>query len=90
MTRVAYRKERNRGGAAPKPPEPNLGAEVRCALQWALRGTLLLWLLMLTWLCAALYDQVTDMKVTVHKGKLECFNFFYNIQRFINDLGQWQ
>ncbi|KAL0820394.1 hypothetical protein ABMA28_006278 [Loxostege sticticalis] len=59
------RKERNRGTA--KPPEPNLGTEVRCALQWALRGTLVLWLLMLTWICAALYDQVTVMGREVAK-----------------------
>ncbi|XP_063830720.1 uncharacterized protein LOC135079987 isoform X2 [Ostrinia nubilalis] len=60
------RKERNRG-SAPKAPEPNIGAEVRCALQWALRGTLILWLLMLTWICAALYDQVTVMSREVAK-----------------------
>ncbi|KAL0869804.1 hypothetical protein ABMA27_006022 [Loxostege sticticalis] len=59
------RKERNRGTA--KPPEPNFGTEVRCALQWALRGTLVLWLLMLTWICAALYDQVTVMGREVAK-----------------------
>ncbi|XP_063540571.1 olfactomedin-like protein 2A isoform X2 [Cydia strobilella] len=57
------RRERSRG--TPKTPEPNIGAEVRCALRWALRGTLLLWLLILTWICAALYDQVSTMRAAV-------------------------
>ncbi|XP_013137476.1 PREDICTED: uncharacterized protein LOC106102514 isoform X2 [Papilio polytes] len=58
------RKERNR--TAP-PKEPNVGAEVQCALKWAVRGTLLLWLLMLTWICAALYDQVSMMRLDIAK-----------------------
>ncbi|XP_045777487.1 uncharacterized protein LOC123875603 isoform X2 [Maniola jurtina] len=60
------RKERNRS-AVPKTSEPNIGQEVQCALCWAVRGTLLLWLLMLTWICAALYDQVTTMKFDIAK-----------------------
>ncbi|XP_073953621.1 uncharacterized protein isoform X3 [Choristoneura fumiferana] len=58
-------RERSRG--PPKPSEPNIGAEVQCALRWAVRGTLLLWLLMLTWICAALYDQVLTMRADVDK-----------------------
>ncbi|XP_063366502.1 olfactomedin-like protein 2A isoform X2 [Cydia amplana] len=57
------RRERSR--STHKTPEPNIGAEVRCALRWALRGTLLLWLLILTWICAALYDQVSTMRAAV-------------------------
>ncbi|CAG4946829.1 unnamed protein product [Colias eurytheme] len=60
------RKERNRG-IQPR-AEPNIGQEVQCALCWAVRGTLVLWLLMLTWICAALYDQVTTMRVDIAKG----------------------
>ncbi|VVD04668.1 unnamed protein product, partial [Leptidea sinapis] len=59
------RKERNRG--QPRVVEPNIGSEVQCAVCWAVRGTLVLWLLMLTWICAALYDQVTTMKVDISK-----------------------
>ncbi|XP_045502276.1 uncharacterized protein LOC123699379 isoform X2 [Colias croceus] len=59
------RKERNRG-IQPR-AEPNIGQEVQCALCWAVRGTLVLWLLMLTWICAALYDQVTTMRVDIAK-----------------------
>ncbi|KAG6449717.1 uncharacterized protein LOC115443234 isoform X2 [Manduca sexta] len=58
------RRERNRV-TTQTPSEPNLGTEVQCALRWAVRGTLLLWLLMLTWICAALYDQVTTMKIDI-------------------------
>ncbi|XP_072942480.1 uncharacterized protein [Epargyreus clarus] len=58
------RKERNRG-SQPRTPEPSFGAEVQCALCWAVRGTLVLWLLMLTWLCAALYDQVSTMRYDI-------------------------
>ncbi|XP_026741945.1 uncharacterized protein LOC113503985 isoform X2 [Trichoplusia ni] len=58
------RRERSRG-AAPLAHEPNIGAEVQCALRWAVRGTLLLWLLMLTWICAALYDQVTTIRTDI-------------------------
>ncbi|XP_013162733.1 PREDICTED: uncharacterized protein LOC106114178 isoform X2 [Papilio xuthus] len=58
------RKERNR---TVPPKEPNVGSEVQCALKWAVRGTLLLWLLMLTWICAALYDQVSIMKLDIAK-----------------------
>ncbi|CAH0724362.1 unnamed protein product, partial [Brenthis ino] len=65
--RKITRKERNRHNA-PKVTEPSIAAEVQCALCWAVRGTLLLWLLMLTWICAALYDQVTTMKVDIAKG----------------------
>ncbi|CAH2042331.1 unnamed protein product, partial [Iphiclides podalirius] len=61
------RKERNRT-ATPKVVEPNIGNEVQCALRWAVRGTLLLWLLMLTWICAALYDQVSTMRMDIAKG----------------------
>lgn len=61
------RKERNRA-ATPRVLEPNIGREVQCALRWALRGTLLLWLLMLTWICAALYDQVTTIRLDIAKG----------------------
>ncbi|KOB71347.1 WecB/TagA/CpsF family glycosyl transferase, partial [Operophtera brumata] len=50
------RRERSHGVLS-QPQEPNVAAEVRCALHWAVRGTLLLWLIMLTWICAALYDQ---------------------------------
>ncbi|XP_023954393.2 uncharacterized protein LOC112057989 isoform X2 [Bicyclus anynana] len=64
--RKITRKERNKN-AAPKASEPDIGKEVHCALCWAVRGTLLLWLLMLTWICAALYDQVTTMKFDVDK-----------------------
>ncbi|KPJ12477.1 hypothetical protein RR48_04372 [Papilio machaon] len=53
------RKERNR---TVPPKEPNIASEVQCALKWAVRGTLLLWLLMLTWICAALYDQEAKCK----------------------------
>ncbi|XP_041984418.1 uncharacterized protein LOC121736986 isoform X2 [Aricia agestis] len=60
------RKERNRN-IAQKTPEPNVATEVQCALCWAMRGTLLLWLLMLTWICASLYDQVSTMKIDVNK-----------------------
>ncbi|CAG9795697.1 unnamed protein product [Diatraea saccharalis] len=60
------RRDRSRG-SAPKAPEPNFGTEVRCALRWALRGTLLLWLLMLTWICATLYDQVSVMRMDITK-----------------------
>ncbi|XP_049877365.1 translation initiation factor IF-2 isoform X2 [Pectinophora gossypiella] len=60
------RRERNRGPTA-KVSEPNIGAEVQCALRWAVRGTLLLWLLMLTWICAALYDQVSTMRLDISK-----------------------
>ncbi|XP_013187680.1 uncharacterized protein LOC106132716 isoform X2 [Amyelois transitella] len=60
------RRDRSRGGPA-KAQEPNIGTEVRCALRWAVRGTLLLWLLMLTWICAALYDQVSVMRVEIAK-----------------------
>ena len=73
---IYYRKERNRH-AAPKVTEPSIGAEVQCALCWAVRGTLLLWLLMLTWICAALYDQVTTMKVDIAKGKFHIFFMIY-------------
>lgn len=66
--KICFRKERNRN-IIQKTPEPNIGAEVQCALCWAVRGTLLLWLLMLTWICASLYDQVTTMKIDVNKGK---------------------
>ncbi|XP_038211191.1 uncharacterized protein LOC119831767 isoform X2 [Zerene cesonia] len=59
------RKERNRG--VQSRAEPNIGQEVQCALCWAVRGTLVLWLLMLTWICAALYDQVTTMRVDIAK-----------------------
>ncbi|CAH4030546.1 unnamed protein product [Pieris brassicae] len=62
------RKERNRVGQ-PRVVEPSLGNEVHCVLCWATRGTLVLWLLMLTWICASLYDQVTTMKVDIAKGK---------------------
>lgn len=55
------RRDRSRG-SGPQIQEPNFGAEVQCALRWAVRGTLLLWLLMLTWICAALYDQVSTMR----------------------------
>ncbi|XP_068620332.1 uncharacterized protein [Battus philenor] len=58
------RKERNRTVAI---KEPNIGTEVQCALKWAVRGTLLLWLLMLTWICAALYDQVSIMRLDIAK-----------------------
>ncbi|XP_075981079.1 uncharacterized protein LOC142979787 isoform X2 [Anticarsia gemmatalis] len=58
------RRERSRG-PAPQVQEPNIGAEVQCALRWAVRGTLLLWLLMLTWICAALYDQVSTMRTEI-------------------------
>ncbi|XP_047030881.1 uncharacterized protein LOC110370548 isoform X2 [Helicoverpa armigera] len=58
------RRERSRS-SAPAALEHNIGTEVRCALRWAVRGTLLLWLLMLTWICAALYDQVTTMRVEI-------------------------
>lgn len=58
------RRERSRN-PAPVALEHNIGAEVQCALRWAVRGTLLLWLLMLTWICAALYDQVTTMRVDI-------------------------
>ncbi|XP_026321110.1 nuclear distribution protein nudE homolog 1-like isoform X2 [Hyposmocoma kahamanoa] len=56
------RRDRSRG-ISPKTQEVNIGAEVQCAVRWALRGTLLLWLLMLTWICATLYDQVSSMKM---------------------------
>ncbi|KAJ2948564.1 hypothetical protein O0L34_g7817 [Tuta absoluta] len=62
------RRERNRN-PTPRVVEPNLGQEVRCALKWAVRGTLLLWLLMLTWICASLYDQVSTMKIDVARGQ---------------------
>ncbi|KAJ0174191.1 hypothetical protein K1T71_010337 [Dendrolimus kikuchii] len=58
------RRERSKG-LAPQAPEPNIGQEVQCALRWAVRGTLLLWLLMLTWICATLYDQVSNMKIHI-------------------------
>lgn len=61
------RRERSRG-AAPQVQEPNIGTEVQCALRWAVRGTLLLWLLMLTWICAALYDQVSTMRTEIVQG----------------------
>ncbi|RVE53738.1 hypothetical protein evm_001630 [Chilo suppressalis] len=60
------RRDRNRG-STPKVPEPSIGSEVRCALRWAVRGTLLLWLLMLTWICATLYDQVSVMRMDIAK-----------------------
>ncbi|XP_053614921.1 uncharacterized protein LOC128677822 isoform X2 [Plodia interpunctella] len=60
------RRDRNRGGPI-KAQEPNIGTEVRCALRWAVRGTLILWLLMLTWICAALYDQVSVMRIEIDK-----------------------
>lgn len=58
------RRERSRN-SAPATLEHNLGAEVQCALRWAVRGTLILWLLMLTWICAALYDQVSTMRADI-------------------------
>ncbi|CAB3257055.1 unnamed protein product [Arctia plantaginis] len=61
------RRERIRGPTVPA-QEPNIGAEVQCALRWAVRGTLLLWLLMLTWICAALYDQVSIMRTDMNQG----------------------
>ncbi|XP_047536398.1 uncharacterized protein LOC125070537 isoform X2 [Vanessa atalanta] len=64
--RKITRKERNKN-VSPKVTEPNIAAEVQCALCWAVRGTLVLWLLMLTWICAALYDQVTTMKLDIAK-----------------------
>ncbi|XP_059060858.1 uncharacterized protein LOC131853820 isoform X2 [Achroia grisella] len=60
------RRERSRINT-PRTPEPNIGTEVRCALRWAVRGTLLLWLLMLTWICAELYDQVSVMRLEFNK-----------------------
>ncbi|XP_022112750.2 uncharacterized protein LOC110991610 isoform X2 [Pieris rapae] len=60
------RKERNRV-VQPRVVETSLGNEVHCVLCWATRGTLVLWLLMLTWICASLYDQVTTMKVDIAK-----------------------
>ncbi|CAB3228927.1 unnamed protein product [Arctia plantaginis] len=63
------RRERIRGPTVPA-QEPNIGAEVQCALRWAVRGTLLLWLLMLTWICAALYDQVSIMRTDMNQGFL--------------------
>lgn len=60
------RRERSRT-ITPRAPEPNIGTEVRCALRWAVRGTLLLWLLMLTWICAELYDQVSVMRIEFNK-----------------------
>lgn len=64
--RKITRKERNRI-ASPKVTEPSIGSEVQCALCWAIRGTLLLWLLMLTWICASLYDQVSIIKLDIDK-----------------------
>ncbi|CAH2089424.1 unnamed protein product [Euphydryas editha] len=66
--RKITRKERSRN-VSPKVTEPSIGAEVQCALCWAVRGTLLLWLLMLTWICASLYDQVSIIKLDIDKGK---------------------
>lgn len=60
------RRERSRGSNT-QVQEPNIGTEVQCALRWAVRGTLVLWLLMLTWICAALYDQVTTMRIDIEQ-----------------------
>ncbi|CAK1550669.1 unnamed protein product [Leptosia nina] len=64
--RKISRKDRNRA-IQPRVVESNFGTEVQCVLCWATRGTLVLWLLMLTWICASLYDQVTTMKVDIAK-----------------------
>lgn len=68
-----FRRERSRGPTV-QTQEPNIGAEVQCALRWAVRGTLLLWLLMLTWICAALYDQVSIMRTDMNQGELILYN----------------
>ncbi|KAL4715048.1 hypothetical protein ACJJTC_003199 [Scirpophaga incertulas] len=50
-----------------KPSELNIHSEVKCALTWAVRGTLILWMLMLTWICATLYDQLSVMRLEIIK-----------------------
>ncbi|CAG9564099.1 unnamed protein product [Danaus chrysippus] len=67
ITRKSYGKDRRNPQS--KSSEPSIASEVQCALCWAVRGTLLLWLLMLTWICASLYDQVTTMKLDIGSGK---------------------
>ncbi|XP_032520181.2 uncharacterized protein LOC116772191 isoform X1 [Danaus plexippus] len=63
ITRKSYGKDRRNPQS--KSSEPSIASEVQCALCWAVRGTVLLWLLMLTWICASLYDQVTTMKLDI-------------------------
>lgn len=69
MSDECCRRERS-GGASTLAQEPNIVTEMQCALYWAVRCILLLWLIMLTWICAALYHQVSTMRMEIAKGML--------------------
>ncbi|XP_048483803.1 uncharacterized protein LOC105388799 isoform X2 [Plutella xylostella] len=60
------RRDRSRGPTR-VPPEPSFRTEVQTAIRWAVRATLLLWLFSLTWTCAALYEQVSTMRMDIVK-----------------------
>ncbi|XP_062529934.1 uncharacterized protein LOC101735983 isoform X1 [Bombyx mori] len=62
----ATRRERNRV-TTPPTTKSSISTDIQCALQWAVCGTLLLWLVMLTRLYAQMYDQVSTMNGDIVK-----------------------